>query len=474
VDVAVSLADKLAGLDEEEAGGGLFAGDGPGIQQIARLLDQEVLERLDAIRSTSEQLEALARSRGAGRPLFQGHIAYGLEQLMWMKEELSFEELLKIALTFEDPDFALGILRMPITRLTVATFACALLDAWVDFLKLADFMLQRRGCSDKWLLRRLAVARRVIERPLTQIEDLHPGGVEATAITVPGLMDRLSREYERIQEHIPAGTKGGIPVAAGPDNVPRAALQMRWVPRAPAGIPSAAGKAMMVSADGVRIGGQVVASAGWVELMRWLIQVGALLPSVAGAALRIKAGQTWRIQTDKDFPVDVRQAFGSGPEVVPRCRRPSIAWKGDWVARLYDRTRAKGYDSLTAFAAARPTVSLVAMAEELGGDELAGVQVFRGLLDGAERGNWLERFERDILARALAEELPGGWPAVLDDKNRSKVADALSSWVTYTPEMHQERARQIMHALLASPPPPGWRPLGPDDELLRELLPDVE
>lgn len=29
-----------------------------------------------------------------------------------------------------------------------------------------------------------------------------------------------------------------------------------------------------------------------------------------------------------------------------------------------------------------------------------------------------------------------------------------------------------MAALLATPPPPGWRPLGPDDELLLTLLPD--
>jgi hypothetical protein len=157
---------------------------------------------------------------------------------------------------------------------------------------------------------------------------------------------------------------------------------------------------------------------------------------------------------------------------VEMSRIPS--WKGDWVARLYDRTREHGYDSLTAFAAARPTVSLVALAKELGGDELNGVQVFRGLLDEAERGNWLERFERDILARDLAEELAEGWPAVLDDENRFKVADALSSWITYTPEMHKDRARRIAKALLASPPPPGWRPLGPDDELLRALLPDSE
>ncbi|HVG58222.1 MAG TPA: NUDIX hydrolase, partial [Hyalangium sp.] len=39
---------------------------------------------------------------------------------------------------------------------------------------------------------------------------------------------------------------------------------------------------------------------------------------------------------------------------------------------------------------------------------------------------------------------------------------------------HEERVRRAGAALLAMPPPPGWRPLGPDDELLRTLLPDEE
>jgi hypothetical protein len=51
---------------------------------------------------------------------------------------------------------------------------------------------------------------------------------------------------------------------------------------------------------------------------------------------------------------------------------------------------------------------------------------------------------------------------------------AFSSWMSFTPETHEERARKVMAALLATPPPPGWRPLSPDDELLRMLLPDEE
>jgi len=149
------------------------------------------------------------------------------------------------------------------------------------------------------------------------------------------------------------------------------------------------------------------------------------------------------------------------------------AWQGNWRVRLYERVRARGYDSLTAFAEARPTASLVALAEELG-EDVAGVQVLSGLLAEAERRKRVTRFVRDVLVRMLSQSLPEGWPAVLDDANRFKVAKALGRWSAYMPETHEERVRQASAALLATPPPPGWRPLGPDDELLRPLLPDED
>jgi hypothetical protein len=150
------------------------------------------------------------------------------------------------------------------------------------------------------------------------------------------------------------------------------------------------------------------------------------------------------------------------------------SWQGSWKVRLYERVRARGYDSLTSFAEARPTASLVALAEELGEDDVNAVQVFSGLVAEAERSHQLTRLARGQLVRELFEGLPNGWPAVLYDTNRFEVAHALARWISYTPETHQERARQVMAALLATPPPPGWRPLGPDDELLRTLLPDEE
>jgi len=149
------------------------------------------------------------------------------------------------------------------------------------------------------------------------------------------------------------------------------------------------------------------------------------------------------------------------------------AWRGNWRVRLYERIRERGYDSLTSFADARPTAPLYRLAEELG-EDVAGVQVLSGLLAEAERRKHVTRFVRDVLVRMLYESLPEGWPAVLDDANRFKVASALGSWSAYTPESHEERAKRAGDALLATPPPPGWRPLSADDELLRTLLPDEE
>jgi len=143
-----------------------------------------------------------------------------------------------------------------------------------------------------------------------------------------------------------------------------------------------------------------------------------------------------------------------------------------WKVRLYKRVRERGYDSLTAFAEARPTTSLVALAEELGEADISAVQVFSGLVAEAERSHQVTRLVRGQLVRELSESLPDGWPVVMDDVNRFEVAQALAFWFGFTPVTHRARAEQVMAALRASPPPPGWRPIDPDDELLLTLMPD--
>ncbi|AGC41535.1 hypothetical protein MYSTI_00176 [Myxococcus stipitatus DSM 14675] len=148
------------------------------------------------------------------------------------------------------------------------------------------------------------------------------------------------------------------------------------------------------------------------------------------------------------------------------------AWRGDWRVRLHERVRAQGYTSLTAFAAAHPTIPLFALAQELGEDDVAGVQVLTGLRVEAEASHQVSRFVRDVLVRLLSQNLPQGWPETLDDANRFKVAKTLGQWFAYTPETHKEQVDRASDALMANPPPPGWRPLTSEDALLRTLLPD--
>jgi hypothetical protein len=82
------------------------------------------------------------------------------------------------------------------------------------------------------------------------------------------------------------------------------------------------------------------------------------------------------------------------------------SWEGNWKVRSYERVREHGYTSLTAFAEARPTASLVALAEELGGDAGNAAQVFSGLVAEAERSHQLTRLVRSPLVRELWEFLP--------------------------------------------------------------------
>jgi len=149
------------------------------------------------------------------------------------------------------------------------------------------------------------------------------------------------------------------------------------------------------------------------------------------------------------------------------------AWRGNWLVRLYERVRERGYDSVTAFAEARPTASWADLADELGQD-IAGVQIHDVMVDEAVRDHKVPRLVRGSLVRELWERLPDGWPPTLEEPHRIKVAMALGSWSACAPFKYQERVDRAGDILMANPPPSGWRPQGPDDELLRTLLPDEE
>jgi hypothetical protein len=142
-------------------------------------------------------------------------------------------------------------------------------------------------------------------------------------------------------------------------------------------------------------------------------------------------------------------------------------WSGDWHSRVLERVQQLGFRTVTQYAADRPGVSLLALAQELGSEDVAAVQVMCVLLDEAIRAGALPRLLRDLFERELRKALPEGWKQPLDDAARYEVAGAISGW-------HAELQDHLDHAatmaagkeLLNAELPAGWLPDGPDDPVI--------
>jgi hypothetical protein len=292
-------------------------GDGPSSQEMAELFDRAVRDLRVHIEHTQGWLDQLAKSEVISKKEpFRRHVAYGSEQLAWMRSALEgIAEQSKVA-SGVDPDIAVAIRRLQATQLEAAMFGWSLIEAWTDFLRLTRHVLEGGFSSDEWLLSRLFFVKDVIGPPLTALSSRDPDEVEAAALSVPDLMDKLQTEFLSIREQARAGAQNNVrlQVAMGIYNTVLMAMTMKWVPQAPPG-GTAVVTAMVMGEHGVMMGRQIVVTAEWVEMMRWLIRAGVISTSAVSAAIRLKAGQTFMMQADKDLPDGVRQALGEGPEV---------------------------------------------------------------------------------------------------------------------------------------------------------------
>jgi hypothetical protein len=140
-------------------------------------------------------------------------------------------------------------------------------------------------------------------------------------------------------------------------------------------------------------------------------------------------------------------------------------WHRDPQGFLDRRLRERGL-SVQQFLAARPGQSwnhLVHYFDE----PLAPTQLMAYVQQAAAKGQWLDWYTRDGLARALAEHLPDGWR--LQGEMDSQTAEALADWLTIMSILGPacaERAHQVADRLKRAELPLGWLPDGPDDPLL--------
>jgi hypothetical protein len=147
-------------------------------------------------------------------------------------------------------------------------------------------------------------------------------------------------------------------------------------------------------------------------------------------------------------------------------------WSGDWHSRILERVQQRGFETVTQYASARPGVSLIALADELGSGEIAATQIRSLLVEEAIRTHTIPHVLCDLLVRELHYALPPGWKYPLDDEARSKVARALARWETELQITHHldcfndEMTFKAGQDLIDAEFPTGWLPKGPDDPVI--------
>ena len=206
-------------------------------------------------------------------------------------------------------------------------FGAILLAAWVDFLSLADVVLQRfHFYSVKALFADMNRVQRLMEPSLAALASQDPEQVEAAATAMPDLMGKLTQELSSIREGVRVATVRGGQVMTAAQIVELITMlsamkiSLARLPPPPAA-PVALGPALVMGSGGVMLGSQVVVSAEWVEMVRRLVQAGVISLPTVSAAVRIYAGQVMMAQANGAC----RRACETRSEMGPRfavCTRP--------------------------------------------------------------------------------------------------------------------------------------------------------
>ncbi|MFP2906949.1 DUF2380 domain-containing protein [Pyxidicoccus sp. 3LFB2] len=284
---------------------------------------QAVNEAQGSMSALSRGLSTLAtRKTGLGKAngVFTRYVDLGSHQLRWLQGALgSATALAEVAAGVADADMELGILRMTGPRLQAAMFGAMLLAAWVDFLTLADAVLQHCPFySVERLFMDLHRVQRLVEPTFAALASQDSAQVEPAVGAMPERMEQLTREFHSIREGARVATGRGGQFMAAAQLVEMLTLVSTLklsLPRLPPAAPATLGVGLVMGSGGVIMGSRLVVSAEWVEMIRRLVKAGVLSIPAASAAVRIHAGGAMMAQANGDLPKGVRDALGDSPEV---------------------------------------------------------------------------------------------------------------------------------------------------------------
>jgi hypothetical protein len=146
-------------------------------------------------------------------------------------------------------------------------------------------------------------------------------------------------------------------------------------------------------------------------------------------------------------------------------------WHEDWLARLHQRVHTRGFNSVTAFADARPHATLTQLAAELGND-IAAIQIEGALCYEAEQAGTLEQYARALLVRRIRQRLPRGWH--VGENFIFECAGVFAFWSAGVQGFLDKLSRNaVWESLQQTEIPIGWLPEGPDDPILARAFAGV-
>ena len=140
------------------------------------------------------------------------------------------------------------------------------------------------------------------------------------------------------------------------------------------------------------------------------------------------------------------------------------AWKPGWRERLAERLGEAGWSSVTELATARPHVSFIDLAREVGGG-VVGAQIEKVMYEEAREAGQLDRAVRRTLVRRLHERLPDGWGQGQD--NEFARAQAYASWKGALEDRHSDDAWTAWQRLRDADKPADWLPRDENDPVLQ-------
>jgi hypothetical protein len=293
--------------------------------QLRQAVLGALLDVSGSTRRLAGELSRLEASKAgiAGRygGVFLRYVEYGVQQSRWIDAELAATtRLTTTALEVEDPDMQLALLRLAGPRLESALLGSILLAAWVDFLHLADVVLEQCPYySVERLVWQMDGLRKMINPAMTALASLEPGQVEAAAKDLPALMGHLTGEFAATREAVRVAAERFekmLVVKELLETLGTASAMKMALPRLlPPAASTTLGVGLVVGSNGVMMGTRVVVSAEWVETMRRLVQAGVISAPAVSAAVRIHAGQVMMAESHDELPPGVREALGDGPEV---------------------------------------------------------------------------------------------------------------------------------------------------------------